>query len=444
MKRRTILTSSLTLPYFCSHLSAQTQKASSNDRIQVAVIGCGSRGFNLIDSIIRKDQARIVAICDVDEVHYRDKDWGKGTKFGREGATERISKAYQSRKSDSSDVSLDVYSDFRDVTSRDDIDAVVVATPDHWHAAITLAAIDAGKDVYCEKPVTHLFAEGMLVRQAVEKNKVVFQTGSQQRSLPRFQTAVEIVRNGLIGNVQTMQIGLPPGYAVPQGDDQIKSPPKTLDYDFWCGPATKLPYMRARHHRWWRGSRAYGGGVLMDWIGHHNDIAHWMIDTDRHGPIRIESMGWKLPQCDCYDTPQQYTIACQYEGGIKSRISSEFDEGLRVIADDGWVFVNRSKIEVSDKRLLDQSFALRNWKATLHPEDDHVDDFLRCVRSRHECRSPVDITHRSITPGHVGYVSDSLNRSIAWDPSSQEAIHDNVANELLNKVHYRKPWNFQS
>ncbi len=426
-------------PAIVSVAAGAETKRSPNDRIQIGVVGLGSRGYNLIDSLIgHSDDARIVALCDVDVMHYRDRPWGTGTAFGLMPAKQKIQTAYAKQKSGVGNHELPTCSDFRELIARDDIDAVVVATPDHWHALCTLAALRAGKDVYCEKPVTHLFSEGRMVAREVEKQQAVFQTGSQQRSDWQFRRAVELARNGVLGSISEVKVGLPAGYDKPQGETTSGKIPKQLDYDFWCGPAPMLPYMRARHHRWWRGHRAYGGGVLMDWIGHHNDIAHWALGMDSSGPTRIEAVDWTFPDTDIYNTPHQYTIRCEYDGGIVSTISSRNEQGLRLMGADGWVYVRRGKLEASDERWVAQDFDPGEHR--VYRADDHVGNFLACVRSRHACVAPAETAHRSITPGHLGYVSQALGRSLQWDPQSEIVVGDEEANNLLRQIDYREPW----
>lgn len=409
-----------------------------SERITMGVVGLGSRGFNLIDEFLKQSDARIVAVCDVDSLHHRDRPWGSGPAFGRGPGQKRVEKGYSSAKSGTAANGVTAYADYREVCSREDIDAVVVATPDHWHALCTLTALRAGKDVYCEKPVTHLFGEGQLVYREAAKRKAVFQTGSQQRSDALFRRAVEIVRNGLIGDVQKVEVGLPPGYDSPQLPPTIAEPPEHLDYDFWCGPAPVLPYTRARHHRWWRGHRAYGGGVLMDWIGHHNDIAHWALDIDDSGPELVEAVDWTFPDTDIYDTPHQYTIRCEYSGGVTSTISSQNTLGTKLIGDAGWVHVTRGKIQASDSRWTKSAF--RPGSKSVYRSPGHARNFLDCVRSREECVAPAETAHRSITPGHLGYVSQRLGRSLRWDAEKEVVAEDQEANRLLREFSYRSPW----
>lgn len=403
-----------------------------SDRITIGVIGLGSRGFNLLDDFLGQPSCQIVALCDVDEFHYRDQAWGKGRTFGRKPAAEHVRRKY------GADHPVQLYSDYRELIAHKDLDAVVIATPDHWHALCTHEALQAGKDVYCEKPITHLFAEGQAIVAEVEKQKAVFQTGSQQRSDPLFQKLVELVRNGVIGDVQSVEVGLPPGYRKPMGSTEVVRPRSGLDYEFWCGPSPQLPLMQATHHRWWRGHRAFGGGVLMDWIGHHNDIAHWAIGMERSGPVKVEAVDWTYPETDIYNTPEQYTIRCEYAGGVTSAISSQNPIGLKVVGSEGWVFARRGKIEASNPRWLAKDFtpgSIRMVQST-----SHAANFLQCIRSREECIAPAEIAHRSITPGHLGYVSAALRKTLEWDPVKESVVGDDAADRLLKTINYRAPW----
>ncbi len=412
-------------------------RTAPSDRITVGVIGLGSRGFNLVDALLRNPHCQITAVCDVDRFHYRDRPWGTGPAYGRDPAAARIRESYANDRSGTAHRGLFVCSDYRELLAQPDLDAVVVATPDHWHALCTWDALQAGCDVYCEKPVTHLFAEGRAIAEEVRRRQAIMQVGSQQRSDPLFGRLVEIVRQGLIGAVRRIEVGLPSGYDRPQGSTQVVSPRPDLDYDQWCGPAPRLPLMAARHHRWWRGHRAYGGGVLMDWIGHHNDIAHRAVDVERSGPLTVEAVDWTFPETDIYNTPHHYTIRCEYANGITSEISDSHPIGLKITGTDGWVYARRGHIEASDPRWLKEQTKV---SGRLPHTQAHVNNFLDCVRSRQECVAPPDIAHRSVTPGHLGYVSWTLKRPLNWDPDSQTIRRDPEAAALLSAVAYRSPW----
>lgn len=425
-------------PFFVpASVFGATGAKSPSERITVGIIGAGSRGFNLIDEFLKHRDAQIVVVCDVDSFHYRDRPWGKGPAYGREPGRNRIDSHYGSKNR-----GVSVTDDFREVCSRDDIDAVVVATPDHWHTLCTLEALRNGKDVYCEKPVTHTFHEGQLVYREVSKRNAVFQTGSQQRSSQEFRRAVEMVRNGVLGKTERIEVGLPPGYDRPQGDSTAVAPPEHLDYEKWCGPAPKMPYMKARHHRWWRGHRAYGGGVLMDWIGHHNDIAHWAINADQSGPTEVQAVNWTFPESDVYDTPHQYEIRCEYAGGVKTSIASQNLLGTKFIGENGWVHVTRGRLAASDKRWTATDF--RPGPKTVYRSENHVRNFLDCMRTRKTCIAPAETAHRSITPGHLAYVSQALGRSLKWDSNRERVIDDEEANNLLQQHNYRSPWKIGS
>lgn len=413
-------------------------QAAPSERIRVGVVGLGSRGFNLIDDLLREDDAQIVAVCDVDSFHYRDRPWGQGRSYGRKAAKTKIEEDYAKKASTSGSEEVGVYADYRELIARDDIDAVIVATPDHWHALIAIDAMRAGKDVYCEKPLSHTFSEGQAICHEVAKGKAVFQVGSQQRSGAEFRKAVELVRNGLLGEVKTVEVGLPSGYPEPMGDAAIEEPPRHLDYEFWCGPAPKLPYMRARHHRWWRGHLAFGGGVLMDWIGHHNDIAQWALGEHRGGPQVVEAVGWTFPETDVYNTPHHYQIRCEYAGGITSTISDTNAVGTKWIGEDGWVFVTRGKLQASDPRWTKKEFTPGEFKLASSP--GHMRNFLDCIQSREECNAPAEIAHRSITPGHLGYVSNAVGRALRWDARGERILEDEEADKLLKSFSYRMPW----
>ncbi|MBT5019310.1 MAG: Gfo/Idh/MocA family oxidoreductase [Planctomicrobium sp.] len=419
-----------------SRLPAQNN-TSANDRINVGIVGLGSRGFNLLDEFLGEERVQIVGLCDVHDLHYRDRGWGKGPVYGRVPARQKVEKKYGEQYKSGTFAGLTITSEYDYLCQRDDVDVIVVATPDHWHAQCTLNALRAGKDVYCEKPVTHLFSEGQAVYREVAKQMAVFQTGSQQRSLPFFQHAVNLVRNGVLGEIKKIEVGIPPGYDEPMGSTEVLTPPIGLDYERWCGPSEVLPYMQARHHRWWRGHRAYGGGVLMDWIGHHNDIAHWSMDLDKSGPSLVEAVDWTYPNTDVYNTPHQYTIRCEYPNGITSTISSRNEQGTKWIGENGWFHVKRAGMSASDSRWANLKFKVPG-DFRVQQVKNHVANFIDCVISREEPLAPAETGHRSITPGHLGYVSQTLQRPLKWDADKEVVINDSEANLLLMQVADRK------
>ncbi len=396
-----------------------------SERIGVGLIGCGGQGSGVFNGMLNLAEVQGLAVCDPDAQRM--------TK-----AKENVEKRYAKDKESGSYKGCDAYGDFRELCARDDIDAVVVGTPDHWHAITALAALRAGKDVYCEKPVTHLFAEGQALCKEVAERKAIFQTGSQQRSDTRFRIAAEIVLNGLIGKVKHVEVGLPTGKGTDIEGKVAEPIPDHLDYDMWCGPSRLLPYNEKRLHWNWRWCLDYGGGQLMDWIGHHNDIAHWGLGLDKSGPVQVEARNFRYAEKGMYDQPLDYEVLSTYADGYTVSISNKNTMGCKWIGEDGWVYVNRGKIDASNKEWIRESFDRGPEKA--YASRDHRKNFIEGVLTRKECICPAETAHRSITPGHLGYVSDALGRPLKWDPAKETVIGDDEADKLLKKLDFRGDW----
>lgn len=400
-------------------------------------IGMGNRGVGVMDAFLNHQDVQGVAVCDVHDLHYRDREWGAGRPLGREPGKQLVEEHYASGLRKGSWKGCKAHVDFRELCARDDIDAVMVATPDHWHAIQTLTALQNGKDVYCEKPVTHFFTEGQAVCREVEKRKAIFQVGCQHRSEEKFRRAVEVVRNGHLGKIRRVEVGLPAGYPEPMGDPAKTAPPKGLDYRMWTGPAQLIPYMRARHHRWWRGHLNYGGGNVQDFMPHYNDIAHWGIGQDRGGPLRVEARGWTASETPIYNTPLRYEIRCVYPDDIEVLIASTVSAGTKFIGEDGWIHVATGIHEASDPRWLAKDFDPGPWKPP--NRDTHQRNFTNGVKTRTPCNAPAEFGHRAITPGYLGYVSNALGRPLSWDAST-ERTPDEEAQNVLTAMRHRAPW----
>ncbi len=410
-----------------------------SERINVGIVGLGGIGMGHVGRFLQAKGTQVVAVCDVHKIHYRDQPWEKRAPCGRDGAKAIVDDFYSEAVASGTYRGCDTHADFRELCARDDLDVVVVSTPDHWHARVTLEALRNGKDVYCEKPVTHLFREGQIIVAEVARRKAIFQTGSQQRSVPQLHHCVELIKNGHIGKLTHVEVGLPAGPNVAQGDPTITPPPEHLDYDLWCGPSEMLPYMRARHHRWWRWHRAFGGGNIMDWIGHHNDIAHWAMGVERSGPVEVDATsGWTWPEFEGYNTPVQFEIKCRYADGVTTSISSKHQSGAKWYGEDGWIWGTRGDDAASDPALLAKDFDPGTVKA--YASRNHVENFLDGVRTRTECIAPAEIGHRSVSPGHLGFVSQTLGRKIQWDPEREVITGDPEADALLKAMPYREPW----
>jgi hypothetical protein len=218
---------------------------------------------------------------------------------------------------------------------------VIVATPDHWHYLAAVEAIRNKKDVYGEKPITHTYAEAKQLVEEVKKHERIWQTGSQQRSEFTFHRGAELVRNGVLGKIKEVEVGLPQGRSGhKKGAEVVSDPPANVDYDMWCGPAPKLPFMKSRFHFDWRWNLAFGGGQLLDWICHHNDIAHWGLDEDLGGPLELEAVDWKWPEDKTvFDAPYEYKVISTYAKDIKVTIASDnfVKHGCKWIGENGWV-----------------------------------------------------------------------------------------------------------
>jgi len=432
------------------------EEAASN-RVVMGCIGVGRMGMEDLRGFLGRTQ--IVAVCDVDanraarakeevEKHYASRLRQRATA----GAAPRPGGEYKG---------CAAYGDFRDLVARDDIDAVLVVTPDHWHVIATLEACRHGKDVYVEKPLSLTIREGQAVVEAVRRYGRVLQVGSQQRSDAQFRFACELVRNGRIGRVQTVRVGLPtdpsaspaaeagPGTTVqPAGstDREVWRPvmpvPEGLDYDFWLGPAPWAPYTVERVHPQkgygrpgWLRISDYSGGMMTGWGSHHIDIAQWGLGTERTGPIEIEGRG-EFPSDGLWDVHGKFRVECRYADGIRM-IIDDGPNGVRFEGTEGWVFVTRGSMDAEPKSLL---------KARLGPEEvhlvksvNHQENFIACVRSRQDPVANVEVGHRSATICHLGNIAMLTGRKIKWDPDKEQIVGDAEASRWLDRPK-REPW----
>ena len=388
---------------------------SPSDKIRIGCIGLGWQGPGNMDNFLSEQDALIVAVCDIDKNHLAENKQTVDTYYGNTDCTP--------------------YHDYKELLSRKDIDAVSIALPDHWHAIAAVDAARAGKDIYGEKPLSHNLHEGRAICDAVKRYGRVWQTGSWQRSQSNFRFASELVRNGRIGNVHTVEIGLPSGQSNFDGlSDQFMDVPPELDYETWLGPAPIAPYAPARVHKSWRWNLDYGGGQLMDWVGHHGDIAHWGLGFDRTGPIEISGVG-EYTRTNVWNSATKYKVDTKYAEGVKMVLAGGYSEiwgGTKWIGDDGWVWVNRGgQIKSSNKLLLTDK--IKPHEIHLFKSPGHIRNFLDCVRSREETLTPCETAHRSATPGHLGQIAMLLNRTIKFDPKSEQIIGDSVASRLLGR-----------
>jgi predicted dehydrogenase len=384
--------------------------------------------------VIDTDLADVVAVCDLD-------------RHRRAECTRMIQAAVAGRNRKAEPISE--YGDFRELLERKDIDAVVISTPDHWHAELAISAILAGKDVYLQKPMTMTHEEGVLLRGVVGRSGRVFQLGSQQRSTAQFRRACELVRSGRVGKLTRVEIGLPTDPTAP--DNPPMPVPANLDYERWLGPTPEAYYTEQRVHPQadysrpgWLRNEAHCLGMITGWGAHHYDIAHWGMDTELTGPTRIEGHA-EFPTNKIWNVHGAYHVELDYARGTRLVVDNQFPNGIRFIGDEGWIFVSRGEqvtssdptgpkttlrpLDASDPRLL----LGENLPVSLPVSRDHHLNFLECVRSRATPMSPAPIAHRSNTACIVSWIAMKLARPLAWNPQAERFDNDPEANAMLSR-----------
>ena len=395
-------------------------KLPPSDRVVVGAIGTGQRGMaNLRDFLGRLKEVQYVSVCDVDANHALR-------------AKEMIDKA--NKNSD-----CRVYGDYREFLEKEKLDAVAITIPDHWHGLVYIAATDKKLDVYAEKPLARTIHDSRAIVNAVKRNNVVWQTGSWQRSRPIFHQAAELVINGRIGKISRIEVGLPDG-GKGIGTPPPMEVPAELNWEMWLGPAPKVPFRGVCHWNW-RWILDYSGGQLTDWAGHHIDIAQWGIGMERSGPV--EFFGEAIyPHDGIYNTPVEYDFLCKYANGIEMRVANSsrlpHGGGATWYGEKGWISVDRGRLDASDPKILTE--VIGENEIHLYKSEDHVGNFLECIRSRRETIAPAEIAHRSISVGLLGEIAMTTGSKIQWDPVKQEIIGNTTASRLITRP-YRKPWN---
>jgi predicted dehydrogenase len=388
-----------------------------SERITLGFIACGKQSQHLMRAFLNSPGTQVVAACDVDKLKLERSSKGIVDKF------------YADKKV-ASYKGCDTYHDFRDVLARKDIDAVVISTPDHWHAAISIAACQAGKDIYCEKPLTQTIAEARAMVDAVRKYNRVFQTGSMQRSSREFRFACELVRNGYIGDIKHVTVGV----GGPPEDKPLEAQPVPdyLDWDMWVGPAMwrsynaeLAPHISFDGFPHWRYHSYYGGGGMTDWGAHHFDIAQWALGMDKSGPVEI------IPP----DGKDVKVLTYKYGNGIP--MTRDNANGVLFEGATGKVEVNRGYLKTWPDNLKDQ--AIGADKVRLYESRNHYTDWLDAIRKRSEPICDVAIGASSVTVCHLGNIAYKLQRPLKWDPKREVFLGDDEANRLVSRP-YRSPW----
>ena len=415
-------------------------RPAPSDRITLGFIGTGNMAMNHVLNFLGEERVQIVAVCDVNE---GSGGYWNGALGGREPAQRLVNFHYGREIRSGAFSACDAYDDFRDIIGRDDIDAVVIGTPDHWHAIPAIQAANSGKDVYCEKPLSLTVAEGRAMSDAARANDIVFQVGSQQRSDERFRRACELVRNGRIGRVRTVRVGLPPGRPDLGMTGHRKAPepvPEGFDYDMWLGPAAEAPYAPARCHVNFRWIYDYSGGQVTDWGGHHPDIAQWGLGTEETGPVAIRNPKGVFAEDELWNTATEFHFEAVYADGTTMIVSDKERMGVTFEGDDGWIWVTRGEHATSDDEIWNSEIG-ENEIHLPHSENHH-DNFIRSILSRSQPVAPVEHGHRSITICHLGNIAMRLGRDLEWDPDDERIIGDDSANQLLSRE-MRKPWSLE-
>lgn len=417
LQRATGITAgAMAFPYIVSSSALGKDGAvAPSNRIVMGCIGVGSMGSGDMRGFLGKKEVQIVAVCDID----RKK---------RDNAKKTVDDRY--KNSD-----CKTYLDFREIIYRDDINALMLALPDHWHSIPAVMGARAGKDIHAQKPLARTIREGRAICDAVKRYGRIWQTGSQQRSGRDFHRACELVRNGRIGKVHTVEVGLPTGGS--SDNKPIQPVPAGVDWDWWLGPAPWVPYRGVMHWNW-RWMMDYSGGQLTDWAGHHIDIAHWGMDLERTGPVEIEGKG-EYPRDGIYDVPMTYRFTCKYANGVVMTVANnrQIPQGTKWIGDKGWVYVKRDKLEANPAGVLNEVIGPN--EIHLYENRDHKQNFLDCVKNRKETIAPAEIGHRSISVGLLGEIAMLTEEKLKWDPDKEVFIDNERANSYLSRP-MRSPW----
>ena len=431
----------LSFPYIVnSKVLAKNAGVLPSEKLRLGCIGLGGQGTHNMNAFIRNPDVQLVALCDVNKGSddYDMLYQFKGTTAGLMPAKKRALEYYASKNDSAQYKGIDTYHDFRDLLGRDDIDIVSVCTPDHWHGLVSLQAAKAGKDIYCEKPLTNTIHEGRAVCDAVKKYKRVLQTGSHERSNDTTRYAAELVRNGRIGKLHTIEINMPVDNQI-KVDTQPEMPvPENFDYDYWLGPTPKVPYTHRRCHFYWRYQLAYGGGEMTDRGAHIIDLAQMAMDADKTGPVEIVAHG-QAPQTGLFDTFDRFQFECKYTNGVVMKGQSGGTRGLKLIGSDGWVFIHihGGRLEASDPALL---------KEYIYPDEIHLErspghhrDFLDCVKTRRVPVACAETGHRTGTICHLLNIAMQSDSKLRWDPVNEQITNNENANRMVSRP-IRSPW----
>jgi len=387
----------------------------SHAPVRLGLIGLGVMGNDTLKLVLPREHVTVAALCDVDARRLAQ-------------SAERVAQAQGAD-------TFQCFADFRELNRSAAVDAVVISTPDHWHALQGIDAMRRGKDVYIEKPLTLTIEEGRRLCDVAAETARICQTGSQQRSSREFHYACELIRNGYLGAIQSVDLCIPPNNRT---SDTVGDPdpvPQELDYEMWLGPAPFRPYHEEACHYAFRFISDFSGGQMTNWGAHNLDIVQWALDADASGPIRVSGTG-TFPSAGLFDTPDQIDVRWEYPGGVVVRCTTGTPH-CRFTGSEGSLEVGRGHFAATPETLGDVT--LREEDVRLYRSDDHMGNFLECVRTRQKPICPAEVGHRSATVCHLGNIALRLKRTLEWDPAAEHFVNDDEANAMLSRAP-RPPW----
>jgi predicted dehydrogenase len=413
-------------------------KNAPSNRINVGAIGTGriSRIHDM-PGVWSKENALVMAVCDLDSKRADD-------------AKLLVNKYYAGKTGKPYD-GVKVYYDYRELLLNKDIDAVLISTPDHWHALIGVHATEAKKHIYMQKPTSLTISEGRMLSDAVRKSKTIFQIGSQQRSSVQFRYAAELVRNGRIGQLKKVYVGLP---GDPSGNEEAEMPiPKNLNYDMWLGSTPNVYYTEKRVHPQvgydrpgWLRCEQFGAGMITGWGSHHIDCAHWAMGTELTGPTEIWGKA-DFPKSGLWNVHGIFRTEALYENGVTMVVSNELPNGIKFEGTQGWIFVTRGNyratatdpvqgevapLTASDPKII-QSVIGPN-EIHLYESSDHHGNWIDCILTKKEPIAPVEVAHRSCSACLLHHIAMKVDRKIYWDPANEKFKNDDEANKMLSRT----------
>ncbi|MCX8089528.1 MAG: Gfo/Idh/MocA family oxidoreductase [Verrucomicrobiae bacterium] len=407
----------LALPNVFLNRTRAATGENPSEWVRVGFIGVGAQGLSNLNALMK----HAVAVCDVDRNRLA-------------AAAERVQKARGGE--------CKTFTDYRKLLEDPSIDAVCISTPDHWHALQTIHACQAGKDVYCEKPLTLTIREGQVVVAIAQRTGRIVQTGSQQRSDARFRRACELLRSGYLGRIGSVEVGLPgPNYAERARPLRVpdSAPPPELDYDMWLGPAPWRPYNANRVHYLFRFFWDYSGGQMTNWGAHHLDIVQWALDMDAGGPCRAEGYATYHPD-GLFETPLTFEASYEYPGGVRVTVHSPHPGGLsgcRFVCEKGVLRVGRGVLETEPEELLANAPA--ELPVRLYESKQHHQNWIECIKTRRAPICDAHVGHRSVTVCHLGNIAVRSGRVVRWDARAERIVGDAKLAAWLDKP-YRPPW----